>query len=361
MLRGAMSRTWIRVVLINLAIFLAGIVIVELIFGNWIFGPHLGYLTITRDVVIHRDLNPVDPGAGIGTYTRDRLGLRGDYGGDPANIDMLVMGGSTTNELYVSDEKTWVAQLDKLLAEGGYKLKAVNAGVDGHSSIANIRSFQVWLPEIPRLHPKYFMFYIGINEPIADALEGYELLEEKHFWPKVIRTFKNNSAINNLYRIVRGYIRARQVRIVHERDDLTLKRMVAHGTLDAEREKRVGATWKPQLVAYEARAHKLAQLVHEWHATPIFVTQLRGDYRLNGDEVVGLHEGSIDQAMIQRLFNDVTLRVCREEKGICIDLEREIKIEDGDFYDSAHVVASGSRKVAEVIYKDLAPHLQKAK
>jgi len=131
-----MLARWARLVGINLAILLAGVVIIELIFGNWIFGPHLGYLTITRDLKSHYDLNPVDPGAGIGTYTRDKHGLRGDYGGDPANIDMLVMGGSTTNELFVSDEKTWVAQLDKLLAQGGYKFKAINAGVDGHSSIA---------------------------------------------------------------------------------------------------------------------------------------------------------------------------------------------------------------------------------
>jgi hypothetical protein len=354
-----MLARWARLVGINLAILLAGIVVIELAFGNWIFGPHLGYLTITRDVALHYDLDPVDPGAGIGTYTRDKHGLRGDYGGDPANIDILVMGGSTTNELYVSDEKTWVAQLDKLLAAGGYKLKAINAGVDGHSSIAHIRSFDVWLPQIPRLHPKYILFYIGINEPPADALEGFQLIEAKTFWSKVVRTFKNNSALNALYRTIRGYVRARQVRLVHQRVDLTSARMTATWDHDPKLVQTEKADWQARLDAYEARAHKLAELTRAWGARPIFVTQVRGDYRWHDDELVAISESSIEGAIVQRLFNAVTLKVCHEEKAICIDLERTLKVEDGDFYDFAHVVSSGSRKVAQVIYDGLVPYLPK--
>ena len=349
-----------RLVGINLAILLAGVVIIELIFGNWIFGPHLGYLTISRDVALHYDLNPVDPGGGVGTYTRDKYGLRGDYGGDPANIDILVMGGSTTNELYVSDEKTWVAQLDGLLAQGGYKLKAINAGVDGHSSIAHLRSFDVWLPQIPRLHPKYILFYIGINEPPADALEGLQFLEEKRFWPKAIRTFKNNSAINALYRTIRGSLRAHQVRLVHQRVDLTSARMVETWDHDPKEVQSLREAWQARLDAYEARAHKLVALTRGWGAQPIFVTQVRGDYRWQGDDLVAISKGSIAVALELHMFNEVTLKVCRDEKMICVDLERRLKVEDGDFYDFAHVVSSGSRKVAQVIYDGLAPCLPKS-
>ena len=354
-----MLARWARLVGINLAILLVGMFIIELAFGNWIFGPHLGYLTIARDVALSYDLNPVDPGAGIGTYTRDTHGLRGDYGGDPANIDILVMGGSTTNELYVSDEKTWVAQLDRLLAEGGYKLKAINAGVDGHSSIAHIRSFEVWLPQIPRLHPKYILFYIGINESAADALEGFHMLEETRFWHKAIRTFKNNSAINALYRTIRGYVRARQVRLVHERVDLTSARMTVTWDHDPRLVQDLKTEWQARLDAYEARARKLVALVRGRGAQPIFVTQVRGDYRWSDEELVAISRASIKEALVQRMFNKVTLKVCREEKAICIDLERRLKVQDGDFYDFAHIVSSGSRKVAGVIYDGLVPYLPK--
>jgi hypothetical protein len=354
-----MLARWARLVGINLAVLLVGVVIIELAFGNWIFGPHLGYLTIARDVALRYDLNPVDPGAGIGTYTRDEYGLRGDYGGDPANIDVLVMGGSTTNELYVSDEKTWVAQLDKLLRNGGYDLEAVNAGVDGHSSIAHIRSFDVWLPQIPRLHPKYILFYIGINEPAADAIEGLEMFEAKDFWSKVVQTFENNSAIHALYRTVRGYVRAREVRLVHQRVDLASERMVVTWDNDPKRVRTLKATWQARLDAYEARAHRLVALTRGRGAQPVFVTQVRGDYRWHGDELIAINNGTIERALVLRLFNAVTLKVCHDEKMICVDLEHRLKVEDGDFYDFVHMVSSGSRKVAQVIYDGLVPYLPK--
>jgi hypothetical protein len=354
-----MLRRWARIVGINLAILLGGIVVAELIFGNWIFGPHLGYLTIPRGVEIRRDMNDIEPGAGIATFTRDKYGLRGEYGGDPANIDIFVMGGSTTNELYVSDEKTWVAQLDKLLAEGGYRLKAVNGGVDGHSSIAHIRSFEVWLPQIPRLKPKYFMFYIGINEPGADALERFDLLEESRWWARIERTWKNNSAINNLYRVIRGAIRARQVRVAHGRMHFNAADMEARWNRDPALRVQVAKDWKKQLDAYEPRVRRLVQLARQWNATPIFVTQTRGDYRWRKGELIGMSEDSFTQAMIHHLFNEITLKVCREEKGICIDLEQEAEFDDGDFYDHSHVISAGSRKIAEVIYRNLAAQLPK--
>jgi hypothetical protein len=53
------------------------------------------------------------------------------------------------------------------------------------------------------------------------------------------------------------------------------------------------------------------------------------------------------------------MKVCREARGICIDLEQEAEFGDGDFYDHSHVVSTGSRKIAEVIYRDLIQHLPK--
>jgi hypothetical protein len=346
---------------ITLAILLVEIVIIELIFGNWITGPHLHYLTITRDVQIKRDVGTIEPEPEIATFTRDKHGLRGDYGGDPANIDIFVMGGSTTNELYVDDKKTWVAQLNNMLAEGGYKLKAINAGVDGHSSIAHIRSFEVWLPQIPRLKPKYFMFYIGLNEPPAFALETFDLLEETKFWAKVERRWKNNSALNNLFRLIRGAIRARQVRAVHSRMQFNEADMKVRWDHSLTVRERVEPRWRTQLDAYEPRARRLAQLTRQWGAIPIFVTQTRGEYRWRKGELIAMNEENFESAMTHHLFNEITMKVCREENGICIDLEQEAEFGDGDFYDHAHVNSVGSRKIAEVIYRNLVLHLPKPK
>jgi hypothetical protein len=100
-------RATARLVGINLGVFAAGLLLIEAVFGDWIFGPHLGYLSIARDVVYRHDVSRVDPRRDVIAYTRDRYGLRGDYGGEPSKIDVLVMGGSTTAEGYVDDTDSW--------------------------------------------------------------------------------------------------------------------------------------------------------------------------------------------------------------------------------------------------------------
>ena len=343
---------------INLAVLLLIIATVEFAFGNWVFGPHLGYLSIARDVVYRRDVSRADPLRGVITYTRDRYGLRGDYGGDPGKIDILVMGGSTTAEGYVDDSDAWVALVDRKLAEAGYGLKAVNAGIPGHSSIAHIRSFDVWLPVIPGLKPKYVMFYIGINDTVAEALERYDLLERRSFWGKAGAAFRNNSALYNLYSLIRGTWRAHRMHVVYRFIDTSEARMVHRYDGNPDRLRRIETRWKDNLAAYEGRARRLVEIVRSWGAEPIFVTQVRGDSRWQGDGVIAFTDELIDWAFIQRMFNEVTMRVCRESRGICIDLERRFVTADGDFFDDAHTTTQGSRKVAEIVFNGLQEALQ---
>ena len=346
-------RATARLVGINLGVFAAGLLLIEAVFGDWIFGPHLGYLSIARDVVYRHDVSRVDPRRDVIAYTRDRYGLRGDYGGEPSKIDVLVMGGSTTAEGYVDDTDSWVAVLDRKLAAAGYGLKAVNAGIPGHSSIAHIRSFDVWLPLIPGLRPKYVMFYIGINDTHAEALERYDLLERRRFWGRVGAMFRNNSALYNAYRVIRGTWRARRVNIVHKVLDTSEARMTRRDGGGPERTARLAAAWRDRLDAYEGRVRKLVELVRGRGAEPILVTQLRGDSRWRGDSVIAPSDDLIDWAFIQRLFNDVTLRVCREAQGVCIDLERRFVAEDGDFFDDVHTTTQGSAKVAAIVFDGL--------
>jgi len=47
-------------------------------------------------------------------YNRDKYGFRDRYK-DLENIDVLVLGGSTTDERWLKDEDTWINQLQKKL------------------------------------------------------------------------------------------------------------------------------------------------------------------------------------------------------------------------------------------------------
>ena len=101
-------------------------------------------------------------------YTRDKYSFRGDY--DEINsIDILVMGGSTTDQQYIDNSQTWDFFLQKELSSHfDKKVTIVNAGVNGHSSVGHILSMEQWISKIPNFHATYILFYIGINDLFVD-------------------------------------------------------------------------------------------------------------------------------------------------------------------------------------------------
>lgn len=97
-------------------------------------------------------------------YRRDEFGLRDDCA-SPADIDILTIGGSTTDQRLVPFESTYQKVMqDELSRELGRNACVSNAGVDGHSTYGHVMAFRHWLPLIPRLEPKIIIFYIGLND-----------------------------------------------------------------------------------------------------------------------------------------------------------------------------------------------------
>ena len=86
------SKKILSVFFINFLLTLLVVLVAELIFGNWIFGPKYSVLNIPRNENRRFDVSKMMGPTTI-SYTRDKHGLRGDYSGDPKSIDVLVIGG----------------------------------------------------------------------------------------------------------------------------------------------------------------------------------------------------------------------------------------------------------------------------
>ena len=72
-------RSAFRVIRINTAILLAGLVVCELVFGGWLRRDALYRLDPLRNAVLHYDVHGLYPTSTPEiTYSRDRYGLRGD-------------------------------------------------------------------------------------------------------------------------------------------------------------------------------------------------------------------------------------------------------------------------------------------
>ena len=337
-------RRVLRVAAWNAVLILAVLVIAEAAFGSWFFGPDLGVLlNVPRNVEIRHDLSKFIPGGGIAVYRKDEYGFRGTYD-TPAAIDMLVIGGSTTNELYTDEKDTWVEVMRRALARNGNNLVVVNAAVDGHTTVGHIRSFDHWFPNVPGLKPRHVLAYIGINDMYVDGHARYDVMAPEGVWQHLYARVRNASAIYSLFRILRGILRAHKVRLVYgpkrPRDLSSPKPVNVEG---------LRRQFADKLAAYRERATLLAKRIKAFGARPIFVTQMRGDSFLIDGRLMGVGGGGLAHRLTLGLFNQVTMAVCRAAGGICIDLGKELVFAPSDFDDDVHTLPAGSRKIGEFL------------
>ena len=109
----------IKIFIINIFILILKIIFLEIIFGNWVFNNEwrsANYLNIIRDKQIEitiKDLEKENSNYKI-IYTRDIYALRSSCKYEN-NIDILTIGGSTTDQRYISDENTFQEILQQKL------------------------------------------------------------------------------------------------------------------------------------------------------------------------------------------------------------------------------------------------------
>ena len=97
------------------------------------------------------------------TYLRNSYAFRGKeiY---PQKIEIIMVGGSTTDERYKPEELSIVEILNSKLIKAGSTKKIINAGVEGQSTFGHIHNFKYWFSRIENFKPDYIIFYIGIND-----------------------------------------------------------------------------------------------------------------------------------------------------------------------------------------------------
>jgi hypothetical protein len=342
----------------NLALLAIAASLLELAFGGWLNTGRLNRLNLIKDTIYSYDVSAIyrDPDPII-IYSRDRFGLRGDFS-SPRKIDLLTVGGSTTDQRYIRDGETWQDVLEQQFQRAGTPVVIANAGVDGQSTFGHIKNFKWWFSNIPGLAPEHILYYVGINDFYKS--EGYaydKLLREKKKKFKLSRALKENSAIWYAFRTLRGtYIALVEKKMGH--------RSVDFGKVEwTEDRLQDGYDFmQPNLLAYETRLRELADLTHDFGSQPIFVSQPSRKYRVTEHGVLGRSKvtsygehqinGGDFYYMMKRL-DQVTQSVAREKGALYIDLSSQGDWADGDFYDFSHMKPQGAKKVGKLLYQAL--------
>jgi lysophospholipase L1-like esterase len=345
----------VKIVSLNLLFFSILLVLIELFFGGWLSRESTITILNVRPNTIDIESSPLYPSGVMITYSRDRYGFRGGSG-NAKSIQILALGGSTTNERYVDDADTWTARLQRLLAERNCPLMIANAGVDGYSTIGNIASFAQWFDHIADLKPRFVLVYVGINDAALDPRSANFARAQKYEsgWRTFSHYVAANSALRRLYVILRGWWVARRAHVVHGEVPITPASVWEPMTLPAD----FVTLAADKARAYRQRLERLDTLIREFGARPIYITQIRIDGRLvdGAWQQVAGSNGAVDTATLLAI-NQTTLDFCRDRGEACVDLAGKLNFVPGDYYDAVHTAPAGSTRIAGFLAEELPPIL----
>jgi lysophospholipase L1-like esterase len=356
-------------ILLSLVVAL-GVVEVALRFYNplgfRIKGDRIVLLVNRTDVVHHPQTAKLDKMIKV---HRNSLGFMGE---DPPPdfaqwLTILTIGGSTTECLELSDDKTWPLALGSKLQKSFRKLWLNNAGLAGHSTVGHLILMEDY---ICKIKPKMVLFLIGIND--------IGLIRNVEFETRMIKKISFRSldgfltglanysevfaAILNLKRF---YFPRVTIKIVHE--EIDLKTVPTVEVPPGARAAKIQLYREKYLGAFGQRLKKLVEITRSHGIIPVLLTQpvLFGDLQ---DPATGVNLARVEIGkemdgqlawQVLELYNDTTRKVGQEAGVLVIDLARKMPKNSIYYYDFMHFTNGGAEKAAEIISQDLQPYLAK--
>ena len=199
-----------KVASINIIFLLFFLSIVEFFFGYWrnnFFGPN-EYIQIpylTRNKIYKYDVRNLYSSKKqiIITYKRDKFGYRSKDLISNRPI-VLTIGGSTTDQHYVTEGQTFQDILDLKVK----KYDFVNGGVDGQSSYGHLLSITNWHSKfLDKDNTSIIIFYIGINDRglVNQEFTDWDFAQSQKSYIKTL--LKNNSFFINKLLVIRNRIK----------------------------------------------------------------------------------------------------------------------------------------------------------
>jgi lysophospholipase L1-like esterase len=341
-----------KIIIYNFLIFFIVVVIAEIFTGIIFFNKNkidCLYLQcnesyIMKDVRLHNTYTNYNV-----LYSKDKFGFRGRKN-SLNNIDILTVGGSTTDERYLKLEDTWSQQLEKRLNKKYPNLDVVNAGIDGQSTNGHIWNFLNWFNKIDNFKTKYIIFYIGINEILYEQnkfnqniFDNEIDISELNFFKK-IKFFlkKNNGLIFKTYKSIKKVSSNDEYNVGHNplRNLNKYQEPIENFSILLEKE-----------YLFRDNLNKLYKYTRDLNSIPIFITQktLRGTK--NNDIILSISKE--DYFSYEKRIAKIIINFCFKKNLFCIDLNEELNFIETDFYDLVHTSPKGSEKIAEYIFQNI--------
>ena len=347
--------------------FLLGLALVEAALRVWTnpFGYRVKgdqiVLPVHAQYIVRTDDNPkVDP---LIVHTKNSLGFRGPEPPVPweDHLTILTIGGSTTEQLYISDGLTWTERLAEGLAKNFPALWINNAGFVGHSTYGH----QVLLDDVvSRLQPDLVIYLVGANELGLTDFGPFDQAAgaDPSTWQGLVNWMSLHSETAALFQNFHRAMQARRLQYVG--GNLELDTLPVRPLTPEEIEQALAGFQGEPLESYRIRLTRLIVSTRLAGIEPVLVTQpaLYGDavdpttgVDLDQVEFYGKHSAA--EWAVLELYNDVTREVAAAEGVFLIDLAALMPKDSQYYRDMIHYTNSGSALVAEILYLPLCEFL----
>lgn len=349
------KKKYFKIISVNFLVFLSLILILEIITGDLIYGGEkkiCNYLLCNKTFKYETNLHSNLSNYKI-VYSRDSYGFR-DRKKKLDKIDILAVGGSTTDQRYLNNEDTWTNLLEKKLELFFKKnIDVVNSGIDGQSSNGHVWNFKNWYSKLENFSPKYILFYIGLNEQLylnpndyTNRSFDFKLnFSELNYLDKTKYIIKiNNGFIIKIKNLLEGFF--------YKKIDIN---NLTHS--QNRKEKKFLAPTKIFKIHSETKKIFLNNLnllndeSLKLNSIPIFITQksLRGK-KIN-EKVYSISE--YDYYNFEKEISEIIIIFCKNKNIYCIDLNSNFYFNAKDTYDLVHLSPNGSKKLSEAIFQNL--------
>jgi len=286
-------------------------------------------------------------------YVRNAYGLRDDCS-SPKDINIVTIGGSTTDQRYINFHNTYQFLLQTNLNKSKRDICISNAGVDGHTSLGHLLSINEWFPLIQDFNPKYYLFYVGINDAviihqnkpkdqITNSITMFAKLKitENSYLYWLYNKLKNTFFLSDQYGIlshrkdIKNYYKYDTVKNNDNiKNDLIQNALQFKENLsDAfkvlmKKENRIICVTQPNRFVENSKG--IANAI-----------KFKDKYLTSNDLNLSLE-------IINRNFKEI----CKKNMALFIDTNR-INFTDDDFYDFVHLNNKGNKKLANFLFKNL--------
>jgi lysophospholipase L1-like esterase len=339
----------IKLILTNAIIFFLLIILIEILSGTYFKKSAIdcNYVLCNANYSYRAKLYTLDEKLII--YKKDQYGFRDRENNNLNDIDILVVGGSTTDERYLNIEDTWANNLEKLFKK---KIQVINAGIDGQSTKGHIWNFNNWFNKINNFKTKYIIFYVGINENDNDNGRYDNQLDTGNVYNSVKIIFRKNNGF--FYKNLSKILNVKDKNNVgHNSKRLDVNFIKINHDMLMEEKKYYNLK-----IQTRERVEELIKLSRSINSVPIFVTQKTLRWKIKNsyddkEKIIYSIDNSINYYAKEKIVSDTIINACLMNNLICINGFNNLILNTEDTYDYVHTNPKGSKKIAKFIYKNL--------